>query len=41
MTLPKGATNVVEPARNYVQKHGRESLGNVAKLHFKTTLSVI
>lgn len=41
MDLPKGATNVVGPAQKYVAKHGRESLGNVAKLHFKTTLAVL
>lgn len=36
--LPKGASPAVElAARMVVKKHGRERLGHVAKLHFKTT----
>ena len=35
--LPKGATVVLPTARKYVAMHGREALGKVAKLHFKTT----
>ncbi len=40
--LPKGAsTQVVEAGKRYVAKNGAESLRNVAKLHFKTTQSVV
>jgi ribonuclease HIII len=38
--LPKGATNVIPTAKRFVTEYGRENLGNVAKLHFKTTLQV-
>ncbi|HMS56077.1 MAG TPA: ribonuclease HIII [Fimbriimonadaceae bacterium] len=42
MTLPKGASNlVIEAGKRYVTKHGKENLGNVAKLHFKTTQTVL
>jgi ribonuclease HIII len=42
MALPKGASPAVElAARMVVKKHGRERLGTVAKLHFKTTQSVL
>jgi ribonuclease HIII len=34
--LPKGATTVVETAKNILKKHGREFLNKVAKTHFKT-----
>jgi ribonuclease HIII len=40
-TLPKGATHVELAARMVVKKHGEEKLGMVAKLHFKTTKSVL
>ncbi len=41
-TLPKGASPTVELAgRMVVKKYGRERLGTVAKLHFKTTKSVL
>jgi ribonuclease HIII len=41
-TLPKGASPSVElAARMIVKKHGRERLGTVAKLHFKTTQAVL
>jgi ribonuclease HIII len=40
--LPKGASPSVElAARMIVKKHGRERLGSVAKLHFKTTQAVL
>jgi ribonuclease HIII len=40
--LPKGASPSVElAARMIVKKHGRERLGTVAKLHFKTTQAVL
>jgi ribonuclease HIII len=41
-TLPKGASPAVElAAKMIVKKHGRERLGDVAKLHFKTTQAVL
>jgi ribonuclease HIII len=41
-TLPKGASPAVELAgRMIVKKHGEERLGSVAKLHFKTTQSIL
>jgi len=39
--LPKGASNVELAARMVVKKHGKDRLGTVAKLHFKTTKSVL
>jgi ribonuclease HIII len=40
--LPKGASNEVEAAaRRFVAKHGPAALGQVAKLHFKTTTRVL
>jgi ribonuclease HIII len=40
--LPKGASSTVElAARMVIKKHGRERLATVAKLHFKTTQSVM
>jgi ribonuclease HIII len=37
MTLPKGASSaVIAAGRKLLQSHGREALGAVAKLHFKT-----
>lgn len=41
-TLPKGASPAVELAgKMIVKKHGQERLGTVAKLHFKTTKTVL
>lgn len=41
-TLPKGASPSVElAAKMIIKKHGRERLDTVAKLHFKTTQSVL
>ena len=41
-TLPKGASSTVElAARMIIKKHGRGRLGDVAKLHFKTTQAVL
>lgn len=41
-TLPKGASAAVALAgRMVVKKHGRDRLGTVAKLHFKTTQQVL
>lgn len=40
--LPKGANpRVVETARQAIYRHGRETLGKIAKLHFRTTEKVI
>ena len=42
LTLPKGASPaVIEAAKQIVQKHGPEALRKFAKLHFKTTASVL
>jgi len=42
MTLPKGASDaVIQAAKQLVQKHSAEILGQVAKLHFRTTVSVL
>jgi ribonuclease HIII len=39
--LPKGASElVISRAKEFVGKHGREKLAEVAKLHFKTTNSL-
>lgn len=41
-SLPKGASQAVElAARMVLKKHGRERLGTVAKMHFKTTQAVL
>lgn len=37
MKLPKGATSVIGPAREFIKRHGNDCLGDVAKLHFRTT----
>ncbi len=40
--LPKGASDaVIQAAKKFVQKHGTDALGQVAKLHFRTTQSVL
>ncbi|MGH7960622.1 MAG: ribonuclease HIII [Candidatus Binatia bacterium] len=39
--LPKGASNVVTAGKEFVQRYGTEALGQVAKLHFRTTASVL
>jgi ribonuclease HIII len=42
VTLPKGASDLVITAgREFIRKHGKEALGQVAKLHFRTTESVL
>ena len=41
-TLPKGASPAVElAARMVIKRHGQDRLGDVAKLHFKTTQAVL
>ncbi|MDD2706557.1 MAG: ribonuclease HIII [Verrucomicrobiae bacterium] len=40
--LPKGASDaVIEAGRQFAAKHGRDALGQVAKLHFRTTEKVL
>lgn len=39
--LPRGASQVIDAGKNFVKLNGEESLGNVAKLHFCTTKSVL
>jgi ribonuclease HIII len=42
ITVPKGASDaVIQAAKQFVQKHGAATLGQVAKLHFRTTASVL
>lgn len=42
MTLPKGASSqVIAAGKRVVLRHGKEILGKVAKLHFKTTGAVL
>jgi ribonuclease HIII len=41
VSLPKGATHVLDTAREIYQKGGRDLLSQVAKLHFKTTEKAI
>ena len=40
MTFNKGATHVIDNAKKFVSKFGRDRLGEVAKLHFKTTQKI-
>jgi ribonuclease HIII len=40
--LPKGASTAVEEAAvQLVAKHGRDALGKVAKMHFRTSQKVL
>ena len=39
--FPKGASNVITPAKEFVKRYGMDELQNVAKISFKTTKSVI
>lgn len=42
LTLPKGASQqVIELGKEFVKKHGKDNLKKVAKLHFKTTQTVL
>jgi ribonuclease HIII len=42
VALPKGASEaVITAGKGFVQKHGAEALGQVAKLHFRTTDRVL
>jgi len=40
MKFPKGSTHVIEFGKKLVQIHGMSILGNVAKLHFRTTSQI-
>ncbi|MBN8690683.1 MAG: ribonuclease HIII [Armatimonadetes bacterium] len=39
--LPKGATNVIGTGKQFVRDFGPDKLGEIAKLHFKTTRQVL
>jgi len=39
--LPKGATHVQEAGHSFIARHGRQALSQVAKVHFKTTETII
>ena len=42
MSFPKGASEkTILAAGEFVSKYGKENLGNIAKLHFKTTSQII
>src|SRR2546427_2585153 len=42
VSLPKGASDaVITAGKEFVRRHGAEALGQVAKLHFRTTASVL
>jgi ribonuclease HIII len=42
VTLPPGASDaVVQAGRDFITKHGRDALGKVAKLHFRTSAVVL
>ena len=39
--FPKGASNVVDSALSFIEKHGQEELRNVAKVGFRTTQRIL
>ncbi len=39
--FPKGASNVVDSGRRFVEKYGRDELDSVAKVSFRTTAQVL
>ena len=42
VTLPKGASDlVIRAGKEFVQRHGSDALGQVAKFHFRTTERVL
>ena len=42
VSLPKGASDfVIAAAKEFVKRHGEDTLGQVAKLHFRTTERVL
>ncbi len=41
LSLPKGASAVIGVGKKFARTHGPEALGQVAKLHFRTTQQVL
>ncbi len=41
LRLPRGAYRVAEAGKEFIKLHGANALGNVAKLHFRTTETVL
>ncbi len=41
LSLPKGASAVIGIGKKFARTHGPEALGQVAKLHFRTTQQVL
>ena len=41
LSLPKGASAVIAVGKTFVRTHGPQALGQVAKLHFRTTQKVL
>jgi len=39
--FPKGSSNVINPAKDFVKKYGVDELRRVAKIGFKTTKKVL
>jgi len=37
MPLPRGSAHVKDAAREFIKRHGKEALGDFAKVHFKIT----
>lgn len=41
LLLPRGSYRVTEAGKEFIKLHGANALGNVAKLHFRTTEAVL
>ena len=39
--LPKGAFQVIDTGKQFVERHGAEALHHVAKRHFRTTMDIL
>ncbi len=39
--LPKGAFQVIDTGKQFVERHGNEALHHVAKRHFRTTMDIL
>ena len=39
--LPKGASQVIDAGKHFVNQHGAKALHHVAKLHFRTTTDIL
>ena len=39
--LPKGAFQVIDTGKQFVERHGNETLHHVAKRHFRTTMDIL